>query len=57
MCPIPACQVLVDYGIMLEFEVTGEHNGCANHIISVGLVENFDKSDTSKISETFPLLL
>ena len=53
MCPIPACPVLMDYGVMQEFELTGEHNGRANQIISVGLVENFDKSDTSETSEIF----
>ena len=44
------CRVLMDYGVMWELESKGELNGRANHIISVGQVENFDKSD---ISETF----
>ena len=46
MCCIPACPVLSDCGVIDEFELTGEHNGRANHIISVGQVENFDNSDT-----------
>ena len=54
MCPIPACLILMDYGIMEEFQLMGEHNGCANHIILVGQVENVDKSDTSEISEICP---
>ena len=54
MCPVPACPVLMDYGIMWEFELTGEHNGSANHIISVSQVENLYQSDTSEIfSPTF----
>ena len=40
MCPIPACPVLMDYGVMYEFELTGEHSGRANHTISVVQVEN-----------------
>ena len=51
MFPIPACPVLIYYGVMLEFELIGEHDGRANHIISVGQVETF-KSDTSEISPT-----
>ena len=46
MCPIPTCPVLMD---MEEFELTGEHNGCANHIISVGQIKNFDKLEISEI--------
>ena len=38
---------------MQECELTEEHNGRANHIISVDQVENLDKSDTSEISEIF----
>ena len=53
MCTIPACPVLMDYGVLWEFELTGEHNGHANHIILVSQVENFDKSDTSEITEIF----
>ena len=53
MCSILACPVLMDYGVMQEFELTGEHNGRANHIISVGQVENFDKLDTSERSQRF----
>ena len=46
---ISTCPVLMDYGVMWVFEITGQHNGRANHIISVSQVENFDKSDTSEI--------
>ena len=53
MCPVPACPVLVEYKVMKEFELTGEHNGNTNHIISVSQVENFVKQDTSEISEIF----
>ena len=53
MCHIPTSPVLMDYGVMYESELTGGHNGCANHIISVGQVKNFDKLDTSEISEIF----
>ena len=53
MCSILTGPVLLDYGVMYEFELTGEHDGHANHSISVGQVENFDKSDTSEISEIF----
>ena len=38
---------------MKEIELTGEHNGRADHIISVGQVENFDKSNTADMSEIF----
>ena len=47
MCLIPTCPVLMDCGAIQEFELTGEHKGRANHIISVGQVEKFDKSDSS----------
>ena len=49
MCPFPACPVLMDYGVMQQFELTGEHNGCANQIFSVDQVENFDKLTLSSV--------
>ena len=60
MCPIPACPVLMDYMESCrnsKFELTGEHNSRENHIFSVDQVENFDKLNTSEISEFFLQLL
>ena len=53
MCPILACPVLMDYGVKYKIELTVEHNGHSNHIISVGQVETFDNLDTTELSEIF----